>query len=275
MGIGYTITEGNVEPGGEPRVLCRVGAQIGRGTNNQAEYEALLAGLRHALRLGLWDIQVKSDSLLVVNQMTGEWKAKDTKLAALLREGRVLAGLFNHFSIIHLRRGDNTAADALSRQIVYEEPDLGPTDMVRGKARAIHGWQAAAVLHWWHARDARSSYLLARIFNGTVFHQGIEAIVTGASYKDASFAGLPDYSGSVWMHETPAPRITDEEANRQHFLEHLEKASAEVRTWPAWKQNLLGGETPARLAPPPTPWPGAVVGRQCPDCDRDNGGNPA
>lgn len=205
MGIGYTITEKLEEPGREPRVLVRVGAPVGQGTNNRAEYEALLAGLRHALRLGLWRLSVRSDSLLVVNQMKGYWYARDQGLRKLLGEAKVLSTLFHSFDIDHISRTENEAADALSRQMVYEEPDLGPTEMVKGKLRALHGWQAAAILHWWHARGAQSSYILARIFNNLVFHQNVEAIVTGASYRDAGFDGLPLY---LWLHrkrETPAP----------------------------------------------------------------------
>jgi ribonuclease HI len=101
MGIGYTLELG------ESRVLVRVGAPIGQGTNNEAEYHALLAGMRHALKLGMWNLRVLSDSLLVVNQVGGQWKVRG-KLAKLHREVVNLRGLFQSFTIAHVYREANT-----------------------------------------------------------------------------------------------------------------------------------------------------------------------
>jgi hypothetical protein len=167
----------------------RVGAQIGQGTNNEAEYQALVAGLRHALRLGCWSITVHSDSLLVVKQMKGEWKVKDHRLKKLHGEATVLAGLFAEFRLVHVYREANVEADHLSHEIVYEEPTMPAPPAWGTKERAFHGWQAAAVRYWWQAGLCRSTYLLARIFN--VGDSSVEQVVNGVSYKDADFTGLP------------------------------------------------------------------------------------
>jgi ribonuclease HI len=186
MGIGYVI-----EHEGTARVLCRVGAQVGPGTNNKAEYMALVAGLRHCLRLGLWDVTILSDSKLVVMQAAGAWGVKSNALRQLHGEALVLLGLLRDYSIHHVRREENEAADALSHEIVYEEPDIGTPPPFGTIPRKFHFWQAAAIRFWWKAGLCRSSYLLGRIFG--VDHTAVEQICDGRSYKGAGFDGRPTF----------------------------------------------------------------------------------
>ncbi|MBI4610366.1 MAG: ribonuclease HI family protein [Candidatus Rokubacteria bacterium] len=92
------------------------GEAIGHVTNNQAEYQALLAGLRKARQLGARTVTVRSDSQLLVRQFLGEYRVKDPKLKPLHAEARRLAGSFKSFAIEHVPREANRAADRLANQ---------------------------------------------------------------------------------------------------------------------------------------------------------------
>ncbi len=98
-------------PGGD--VLEEVGETIGTATNNVAEYRALLRGIALAKQHGAKAADFIGDSELVVKQVRGEYKVKDAALRELFIEvQRELAGL-QEWSISHVRREHNAAADAL------------------------------------------------------------------------------------------------------------------------------------------------------------------
>lgn len=63
-----------------------------KATNNKAEYEALLAGLRVATELGVDSLDIFNDSQLVVNQVQGDYLAKDTRMVAYLDEVKAMSG---------------------------------------------------------------------------------------------------------------------------------------------------------------------------------------
>lgn len=91
---------------------------LGQMTNNQAEYTALVRALEHALRLGPEHrVHVHADSELMVKQMKGEYKVKNSELRDLYRQARDLADQFHGgVSFQHVRRGDNKRADALCNE---------------------------------------------------------------------------------------------------------------------------------------------------------------
>ncbi len=87
--------------------------QIGRATNNVAEYRALLAGIELASRYGADELELIGDSELVVRQVEGRYKVKDATMKELHAEvKRALAG-FGSWSIRHVRREQNADADRL------------------------------------------------------------------------------------------------------------------------------------------------------------------
>jgi ribonuclease HI len=105
--IGAVLTT----PGGE--VLERHGERIGKATNNVAEYRALLLGLERARERGAREVELVGDSELVVRQVQGDYKVKDEALKGLYAKVvKALAG-FDRWSIRHVRREDNEAADSL------------------------------------------------------------------------------------------------------------------------------------------------------------------
>ncbi|KAK1587454.1 hypothetical protein Q3G72_013021 [Acer saccharum] len=83
-------------------------------TNNEAEYEALIAGLDLAKNLNVKIIKVRSDSQLVVRQINGTYEARDQRMSAYLNKVKQLQSTFDEFSIEQIPRSENTRADALA-----------------------------------------------------------------------------------------------------------------------------------------------------------------
>ncbi|XP_052197235.1 uncharacterized protein LOC127804415 [Diospyros lotus] len=86
-----------------------------RATNNEAEYEALLAGLRLAKEVLAEAVVILSDSQLVVNQIRGEYQAKGAKMAAYLLKARELLASLPKFEVRQIPCSQNSHADALAR----------------------------------------------------------------------------------------------------------------------------------------------------------------
>jgi ribonuclease HI len=95
-------------------VLAELYAGIGVSTNNVAEYRGLLAALQWAHEHGHTRLHVRSDSLLVVQQMLGNYKVKHEGLLPLYREARHLAAKVGKVTFEHVRREQNKEADRLS-----------------------------------------------------------------------------------------------------------------------------------------------------------------
>jgi ribonuclease H / adenosylcobalamin/alpha-ribazole phosphatase len=94
-------------------VLDARGETIGVATNNVAEYRGLLAGLEAALERSVDELEVVSDSELLVKQMRGEYKVKSETLRELVSEAHELAGKLRAVSYTAVRREHNDLADAL------------------------------------------------------------------------------------------------------------------------------------------------------------------
>ncbi len=87
---------------------------IGRETNNVAEYFALLAALDYATLHGILSLRIRSDSELLVRQMQGLYKVKSPDLKPLQERAAKLARQLHYFAIEHVRRELNKDADALA-----------------------------------------------------------------------------------------------------------------------------------------------------------------
>jgi len=94
-------------------VLDARGEAIGVATNNVAEYRALVAGLEKAAELGLDEVEVVSDSELLVKQMRGEYRVKNAALAVLKDDAEQLADRIGRVTYRAVRREQNTLADSL------------------------------------------------------------------------------------------------------------------------------------------------------------------
>ena len=94
-------------------VLAAHGEKIGIATNNVAEYSALLAGLERARDLGVTELEVVSDSELMVKQMRGEYRIKNEALGELAARAGRIARAIGTVSYTAVRREHNELADKL------------------------------------------------------------------------------------------------------------------------------------------------------------------
>ena len=102
-------------------VLDARGEAIGVATNNVAEYRALLAGLEKAAELGVDELEVVSDSELLVKQMRGEYKVKNAALIDLSLEASRLAKQVGSVRYTAVRREHNELADRLVNDALDQE----------------------------------------------------------------------------------------------------------------------------------------------------------
>ncbi len=108
--VGFVIFKNGQE-------VVRDGKYIGIKTNNEAEYFALLLGLKKCLDLGINNIKIYSDSKLLVNQINGTYKIKDEKLKRLYKEIEKILKNIN-YKIEHIPREKNKIADNMANQIL-------------------------------------------------------------------------------------------------------------------------------------------------------------
>jgi ribonuclease H / adenosylcobalamin/alpha-ribazole phosphatase len=94
-------------------VLDVRGETIGRATNNVAEYRGLVAGLEKAVELGITELEVISDSELLVKQMLGDYRVKNEALRELWLDATELARKIGRVNYRAVRREQNDLADRL------------------------------------------------------------------------------------------------------------------------------------------------------------------
>ncbi len=111
-GIGVLVEDSS---GNRLREIRRY---LGKATNNQAEYTALLIGLQVCREMGAEDISVFADSELLVKQMKGEYKVKHPLLLPLYTEAKKLTSGLKKFRISHIPRAQNAHADALANEAI-------------------------------------------------------------------------------------------------------------------------------------------------------------
>jgi ribonuclease HI len=119
--IGATIKD---EQG---QLIACISQRIGHATNNQAEYRAVIAALEKATRLGADDIELYSDSELVVKQLRGEYRVKKAALKPLYDEVRELLSQLESYRTIYIPRNQNMEAHNLANKAFNPVPDLPST----------------------------------------------------------------------------------------------------------------------------------------------------
>lgn len=112
--IGATIKD---ETG---HLIERISKRIGITTNNQAEYRAIITALEKAISAGARHVLLKSDSELVVKQINGRYKIKNTTLRPLYQKVVQLTGSLESFTISYIPRAQNAEADALANKALDE-----------------------------------------------------------------------------------------------------------------------------------------------------------
>jgi ribonuclease HI len=98
--------------------LREVGVYIGVATNNEAEYKALIEGLKSAKELGALMVDCFLDSELVVKQLNGQYKVKNPKIRVWWQEIKAMEPAFKSVSYRHIPREENSEADALVNKVL-------------------------------------------------------------------------------------------------------------------------------------------------------------
>jgi ribonuclease HI len=104
----------------EGHIVAKIGKFLGDNTNNYAEYMGLILGLRRAKAMGIKELEVLSDSELLVRQLNGAYQVRAENLKPLHEEARVLLAAFPSVEVRHIPREDNAAADEMSNRAIDE-----------------------------------------------------------------------------------------------------------------------------------------------------------
>lgn len=96
---------------------------IGKTTNNVAEYTALIRGLEEVLRHGVTEIDIFSDSELLIRHIKGVYKVRNKKLIPLYNRVRDLLNKFKKYQIFHIYREENLIADSLARKASWKSKE--------------------------------------------------------------------------------------------------------------------------------------------------------
>ncbi len=101
--------------------VARLTRFLGVTTNNVAEYQALILGLKEAARLGVRKLQVFADSELLVRQLNGQYRVKSPHLLPLWRQAQNELKNFKAFTVSHVPRAENRLADELANQAIDQK----------------------------------------------------------------------------------------------------------------------------------------------------------
>lgn len=215
-------------------VLEAHGEAIGVATNNVAEYRALVSGLRRAGELGVEELEVVSDSELLVRQMTGEYRVKNEALRNLSLKAASAARRFGKVTYRAVRREENELADRLVNEAL--DASLG----VARQARATLDHVVIAVSDWERSnafyRDVLGAELVA-MGAGWAYRLGAQQLnVHGPGVDPSPVAEVPVRPGGsdlcfVW------------EGSAESAVAHLGGHGVEVAAGPVERHGARGRGT--------------------------------
>jgi broad specificity phosphatase PhoE/ribonuclease HI len=272
-GYGALVREG-------AQVLAERAASIGRTTNNVAEYRGLIAGLEAAAELDPHaDIDVRMDSKLVVEQMSGRWKVKHPDMRPLASRASELVRRFPHVSFTWIPRSKNAAADRLANEAMDaaaagrewlpntpQAPDPAPSVAVAEPSPAESsaagerppGWMAPVgpATRTLLLRHGQTSHSIRRLFSGSS-----DPVLTPEGRAQARSAAkrLTDVAFDVVV-SSPLRRaaataetlgrevLIDDRFRETDFGDWEGRSFAEVRE--EWPEEMAAWLADAKVAPP-------------------------
>jgi ribonuclease HI len=107
------------------REVYKVSRRLGRATNNEAEYQAAIAGLEAALGLGGGEVELRMDSELIIRQLEFRYKVRNERLRPFFNRLIELRRQFDVFSLQHVPREKNKRADELANLALDSGEDIG------------------------------------------------------------------------------------------------------------------------------------------------------
>ncbi|GAU45602.1 hypothetical protein TSUD_285710 [Trifolium subterraneum] len=224
-------------------------------TNNQAEYEAFLAGLRLAEDIGAEEIKIFTDSQLVASQVSGEYQTKEERLLEYLNLIRTKLAKFKETEVKHVPREHNARADVLSKLASTRHKKAGNQSLIQETLTKPSIEKTAEIMHicavdeqsWMSPRilnpiaqiveEARVEFILQEI------HEGIN----GQHISGRSLARKALRAGYYWptMQNDAKDHVLKCDKCQRHGDMHLAPAN-ELKTlispWPFawWGMDILG-----------------------------------
>jgi probable phosphoglycerate mutase len=153
------------------KIILELAKNIGRETNNIAEYYALLAALDYATSHNISALRIRSDSELLVRQMQGRYKVKSADLKPLHERASKMAKQLGYFAIEHVRRELNRDADALANVALDQAgvPKFGRAGNTTSESRAnLHSALASRPMTAESNPKVESRRIRARFANGVL-----------------------------------------------------------------------------------------------------------
>nr|KYP62971.1 Uncharacterized protein Mb2253c family [Cajanus cajan] len=144
-----------------------------RATNNQAEYEALLVGLRLARDTGVKKLKCCSDSKLIIEQVGGHYQTKDPQLQRYNLMVSHLTSFFDSFQIVHISRDQNVQADILSKLASTKRP--GQHKTIIQESITTSSYNSIAILTNCPSNQSKMSNIWKYMEDGTLPDNKIEA----------------------------------------------------------------------------------------------------
>ena len=193
-------------------VLAERSEAIGIATNNVAEYRGLIAGLSAAAELAARRVDVRMDSKLVVEQMSGRWQVKHESMRALAREAIALRSVFDEVTFEWIPRAQNSHADRLANEAMDRAAGIEPRPRAGAAPRAAATVASAS----WAPPDVGATRVIlvrhgatehspARRFSGRNDLPLSAAGETQAAALARRAAGWPDVAAVL---SSPLPRAT-------------------------------------------------------------------
>jgi broad specificity phosphatase PhoE/ribonuclease HI len=201
-------------------VLAESKQAIGHATNNVAEYRGLIAGLEEAAKLGATEVDVRMDSKLVEEQMSGRWQVKHPDLKALIQQATSTATTFERISYTWIPRAENSHADQLANEAMDAAAELEAAPQAATKSEAPitpAGWTGARGLptRLLLLRHGQTELSTQRRYSG----RGNPALTeTGEGQAEAAAAYLGQRGGVAAVITSPLQRAYDTAAKAAKAL---------------------------------------------------------
>ena len=258
-----------VRDGVTGEVLAERAAGIGVATNNVAEYGGLIAGLRAAIDLDPSEVEVRMDSKLVVEQMSGRWQVKHPSMKPLAREAASLIAQLPTVRFSWIPREKNKHADRLANEAMDAaaaggtwRPDAAGAFLETAAPNRLSGWQDAPAppMTTWLLRHGQTSLSIEKRFSGV----GDQPLTQVGRAQAAAAAVRLAGSGAVAVVSSPVrraretaqlvaaaldvePRL-DDDLRETDFGDWEGSTFAEVRAkWPRELEEWLASSS---VAPP-------------------------
>ncbi|XP_022027868.1 uncharacterized protein LOC110929071 [Helianthus annuus] len=223
-------------------------------TNNTAEYEALLAGMRLAQKMKARHVEASTDSQLVVKQYQGEYEAKDSTMAQYVAKVKEMAKAFKTFKLEYIPRGRNRKSDALSKLAsvafdhlakevkveVLTSPSLNMKEVAAVES-AQETWMTPIIKFLrdgilpegeWAARKIRVKALQYELIDGELYRRSyLGPSLKCVDMEEAEYVVREMHEGICGMHSGPRTIVTKAMNAGFYWPRMYETASEEIKRY--------------------------------------------